>query len=195
MASIDRTAFRSTVLRELRSAWETLRRRHQDERFYGFGVYTTDVVDYLTVTASTEEGLAAVASAYVDRDGGDPALREASLRWSPCDSPLHQEGEGLLCESDRLRSEGPDPYDETPEADETVAMVIETAVEALQELDDAGFFGTGADRAQLVLGIWKGDQSDEERVEFVRRLNPQPVADRFAREIAEGTQAFFRLHP
>jgi hypothetical protein len=34
-----------------------------------------------------------------------------------------------------------------------------------------------------VLGIWKGDQSDDERVEFVGLLNPRTVAERFAREI------------
>jgi len=41
-----------------------------------------------------------------------------------------------------------------------------------------------------VLGIWKGDQSDDERVEFARLLNPHPIVERFAREIAEGTRAF-----
>jgi hypothetical protein len=41
-----------------------------------------------------------------------------------------------------------------------------------------------------VLGIWKGDQSDEERIEFASLLNPRAVAERFAREIADSSRAF-----
>jgi Domain of unknown function (DUF4303) len=61
--------------------------------------------------------------------------------------------------------------------------VFDVAVQSLQQLDREGTFGEGLERAQLVLGIWKGDQSDEERVEFVSLLNPRTVAERFAREI------------
>jgi hypothetical protein len=103
---------------------------------------------------------------------------------------LHAGGEALLAESDRLRCAGPDPYDDTPEADQAISLVFEVAIQSLQQLDREGTFGEGLERAQLVLGIWKGDQSDNERVEFVRLLNPHPVAERFAREIAEQSRAF-----
>jgi hypothetical protein len=189
MPSLNRRRFRSTLIRELRSAWETLRRAHPTERFYAFGVYTTAVVDYLAVTASTEEALAVATQRYVERYGGDPALRSAALRWSPVDSPLHEEGESLLAASDDLRQQGPDPYDESPEADAAIALVFEVAVEALRELDRQGVFGSGAERARVVLGIWQGDQSDEERVDFVRKLNPGPVVARFAREVEAGARA------
>jgi len=95
----------------------------------------------------------------------------------------------LLAESDRLRQARPDPYDDTPEADEAVSLVFDVAIQSLQELDREGTFGEGLERAQLVLGIWKGDQSDEERVEFVSLLNPRSVAERFAREIGEPSLA------
>jgi len=61
--------------------------------------------------------------------------------------------------------------------------VFDVAIQSLQQLDREGTFGEGLERAQLVLGIWKGDQSDDERVEFVGLLNPRTVAERFAREI------------
>jgi hypothetical protein len=41
-----------------------------------------------------------------------------------------------------------------------------------------------------VLGIWKGDQSDDERIEFVSLLNPRSVAERFACELTEQRHAF-----
>jgi hypothetical protein len=97
----------------------------------------------------------------------------------------------LLPKSDLLRRAGPDPYDETQEAEEAVALVFDVAVEVLQQLDHEGAFGSGLERARIVLGIWKGDQSDEERIEFARRLNPQAVVERFAKELADGNEAFF----
>jgi hypothetical protein len=113
-----------------------------------------------------------------------------ALRWSPCDSPLHGEGEPLLAETARIRGAGPDPCDDTPEADDANALIFDVAIQALRQLDAEGVFGQGLERAQLVLGIWKGDQSDEERIEFASLLNPRGVAERFAREIADSSRAF-----
>jgi hypothetical protein len=193
VAPIDRELFRTTLIEELREAWRTLRGAHPSERFYSFGFYTAALAEYLMVTASTEEGLSRVTADYLKTSGGDPSLRRAALRWSPCDSPLHAEGESLLPRATALRDAGPDPYDDSPEADEMVTLVYEVAIEALAELDRVGTFGSEAERSALVLGIWCGDQSNEERVEFARALNTSVVAERFARELEEGVKAFFAL--
>jgi hypothetical protein len=190
MRVIDREALEATMLAELRAAWVTLCGRHPGERFYSFGLYTTDLAEYLLVTASTEEGLSEVTQRYATQNGSDPVAQRAALRWSPADSPLHAEGEGLLAESDRLRRAGPDPYDDTPAADEAISLLFDVAIQSLQQLDREGTFGEGGARDQLVLGIWKGDQSDDERVQFASLLNPRPVAERFAREVAEQSRAF-----
>jgi hypothetical protein len=88
-----------------------------------------------------------------------------------------------------LREAGPDPYDDSPEADAWIALVYDAAVEGLAGLDREGVFGSDLERSRLVLSIW-GDQSDEERVAFARSLNPPAVAARFARELEEGNLAF-----
>ena len=193
MPTIDREALETAMLAELRAAWSTLLGKHPGERFYAFGLYTTDLADYLMVTASTEEGLSEITQRYVTQTGSDPTAQRAALRWSPADSPLHAEGEGLLAASDRLRREGNNPYDDTPDADEAIALVFDVAIQALQQLDREGVFGEGVERSQLVLGLWKGDQSDDERIEFASLLNPRPVAERFARETAELSRAFFEV--
>jgi len=190
MPTIDREALDTTMRAELRAAWATLRGRHPGERFYSFGLYTTDLAEYLSVTASTEEGLSEVTQRYVTRTGRDADAQRMTLRWSPCDSPLHSEGESLLAETARLRGAGPDPCEDTPEADDANALIFDVAIQALRQLDAEGVFGQGLERAQLVLGIWKGDQSDEERIEFASLLNPRAVAERFAREIADSSRAF-----
>jgi hypothetical protein len=190
MPTIDREALETMMRAEFRAAWATLSSRHPGERFYSFGLYTTDLAEYLLVTASTEDGLSEVTQRYVTEKGGDPGAQRMALRWSPCDSPLHGEGEALLPETARIRRAGPDPCADTPEADDANALIFDVAIQALRQLDADGVFGQGLERAQLVLGIWKGDQSDEERIEFASLLNPRPVAERFAREIADQSRAF-----
>src|SRR5882762_9725479 len=103
MPTIDREALEITMRAELRAAWATLHGRHPGERFYSFGLYTTDLAEYLSVTASTEEGLSEVTQRYVTQTGHDPGAQRLSLRWSPCDSPLHAEGEPLPAETSRIR--------------------------------------------------------------------------------------------
>lgn len=193
MAAIDAKRFRATLTDELRAAWRALRAAHAGERFYAFGLYTAPCAEYLMVTAATEEGLARATAAAVGKRGGDPALRQASLRWSPADSPLHAEGDGLLPKSGALRDAGPDPYDDSPAGEAAVKLVFESAVAALRELDREGLFGAGVEREALVVGVWYGDQSDEERVEYARALNPAPVAERFERELAAADEAFDAL--
>lgn len=193
MGEIDRHLLRATLLQELADAWHTLRQAHPNEHFYSFGFYTTDLADYLTITASTEEALGLVTQRYLEKRGGDPTLLRTSLRWSPCDSPLHGEGEALLARSEALIKAGPDLADETQEGVDATALVFEVAIEVLQHLDREHTFGSALERARLVLGIWKGDQSDEERVEFARLLNPKSTAARFAKELEAGAEAFSEL--
>jgi hypothetical protein len=192
MTSIDFQMFRDTLLTEFQLAWQVLREAHPTDHFYSFGLYTTPLAEYLMVTASTEEGLSIVTEHYLASDGGDASLTRASLRWSPCDSPLHQEGTDLLPKAQLLRANGPDPYEDTIESDEAVALVFEVAVDVLKQLDNEKIFGTDLERSRLVLGIWMGDQSDEERIEFARQLNPKRVVERFAKELDGGNIAFIQ---
>jgi len=80
MRVIDREALKTTMLAELRAAWASLRGRHPGERFYSFGLYATDLADYLMVTASTEEGLSEVTQRYITRTGRDATVQRAALR-------------------------------------------------------------------------------------------------------------------
>ena len=218
MPELDSSLLLSTLRTELRAAWGTVRDTHAAEQLYGFGVYTTDSASYLMVTAFSEAGLAAsVAHSLAGRrgQGRDPALQRATLRWSPCDSPLHGEGESLLTESDRLVQEleleggyeddhddaddfdddlDDDDFLDEEDRDPAVDAVFAIAVQVLQEMDRDGLFGQGAERERLVLCIWKGDQSNVERYEFAKLLNPQPVAKRFGEEMNAGIRAFYQLH-
>ena len=216
MSVIDAPLLLSTLRKELRAAWQHISTHHAQDGLYGFGVYTTDEASYLLVTAFSEAGLERVVARHMadDRPGaGDAALYRQSLRWSPCDSPLHELGADLLPESDRLvqpidallveesrrvlaedDDDDDDGFEEDTEADLAIEDVIETAVQALQALDREGVFGTGAERERLVLGLWKGDQSNAERHAYAKALNPPAVARRFGEELNAGVRAFYAQH-
>jgi hypothetical protein len=166
VAAIDPELFRRTLDEEVRAAWHTLREANSGSHFYAFGVYTTDLVEHLGVCAATEEGLARV--------GG--------MRWSLCDSPLHPVGGVPLTRSAALRDAGPDPYADSAESRDAIALVYRAIVEVLRAVDDE--LGSREERERMVVSIWKGDQPNDERVAWARALNPASVAARFAEELA-----------
>jgi len=184
--------FRTTLKDELLEAWKALRAEHPGERFYSFGVDIGACAEYMIVTASTDEGLAQTVARYVDKEGGDPAEHETALRWSTGDSPLQDVAQRFLSRARELRNAGADPNDESPEAEAWITLAFEAAAQGLAALDSQGVFGTDLERSRLVLSIW-GDQPDEERLSWVRSLNPPRVADRFARELEQGNEAALAL--
>ena len=218
MPELDSSLLLSTLRAELRAAWTAIHATHAQDRLYGFGVYTTDSASYLMVTAFSEAGLdAAVADSLASKrgKGRDPTLQRQNLRWSPADSPLHEEGADLLPEANQLVQEleaeaeddddfEGDDFDEDADFDEVdadgeeldtvVAEVFEIVVQALQEMDEEGLFGAGAERERLVLCVWKGDQSNLERHDFAKMLNAPAVARRFGEELNEGNRAFYKLY-
>lgn len=225
MPALDSPLFETTLRDELRAAWATIHDAHAQDGLYGFGVYTTDSASYLMVTAFSEKTLDdAVARQVADfSEGGraadlrqsalemggkpdDPTLARQSLRWSPCDSPLHELGSGLLPKTDEIVQEldvegrwaddadlDDDEFEEACETpDPDVEKVFRVIVQVLADLDREGVFGTGAERERLVLSVWQGDQSNLSRFEFAKALNPPAVAARFGREMNEGLVAYFK---
>lgn len=226
MPVLDSALLQATLRDELRAAWRKLHDEHGQDLLYGFGVYTTDSASYLMVTAFSEKGLEArVAKAVADFGPGgrhadlrkfaldsggtpdDPTLQRQCLRWSPCDSPLHEIGSGLLPRSDEIVQEldvegrwsdddelDDEAFEEALErGDPEVDEVFRVIQHVLKELDLEGLFGHGPQRHRLVLSIWQGDQSNQSRHAFAKALNPPSVVERFGREMNDGAHAYDRL--
>ncbi|WP_439587753.1 DUF4303 domain-containing protein [Hydrogenophaga sp.] len=185
MKTIDENRLYAALYVETQQAWRHLKNKHQDENFYAFGLYTTDAASYLTITASTEQGLMTVVEDYVASSAKSQESQLLALRWSPCDSPLHEEGDGLLSESQAVRDLGPEPYECTEEeSDAAVEAVFRAFTAVIQKLDSEGEFGVGEQREKLILGIWWGDQSDEDRLALACPMNSAAAIERFAREMS-----------
>jgi hypothetical protein len=136
----------------------------------------------------------------------DPAWQRQSLRWSPCDSPLHELGSGLLPRSHQIARElaegrwnddadlDDDEFEEVLErGDPEIDEVFRILQQVLKELDLEGEFGHGPVRHRLVLSVWQGDQSNESRYAFAKALNPPSVVARFGRELNDAVHAYDRL--
>lgn len=77
----------------------------------------------------------------------------------------------------------PDVDDEEAFCD-FVGRVEEAFLGALKQLDKEGRFAAPTERAQLVLNLLMGDQSDEERTRLAAELNPPEVVARFTKELS-----------
>jgi len=154
------------------AGFRRIRAAHAKERFYSFAFYTNGEYNYVALTASTLEGLEAVAQAYKEK----PSYKAMSiedlkldLKWSPCDSPLHGAAEDVLTAVDPLMQA---LATDGTSFDWYVFQVRLCFANALKRIDAEGVFGRGENRKKVVVNLLMGDQSDEDRINFAERVNP-----------------------
>ncbi|GGV16150.1 hypothetical protein GCM10010182_41150 [Actinomadura cremea] len=167
-----------------RAAFTQARDAHPGERFYCYGLFTGALMEYVLPTCSSEQGLRAVARVYAGEFGRTVGEQAGELRWSPADSPHHMLGEhhfGAVAEL--LESRGDVGAMASAAAAAEAEARLEACFRALARLDDEGFFGRGDDRAQVIVTVLQGDQSDRSRLENARRLNPPAAVERLARDL------------
>lgn len=164
-AAVPDPRLTAAIVEACRPAILDLRAEHPQEHFCVYALVTVG------------EGLRPYLAATVHGDG----------RWDLADSPFAIVGERWLSQTEPAFRER-DTMDElTPLAWQAEFRTRLASMEAaLRELDDAGLFGTGAERATVLLlvALMPPDDSD---TGFARRLNPPgPLLDAWLAEAAEG---------
>jgi len=164
------------------SGFRRIREAHPHDSFYCFAFYTNGEYSYVALTASTFEGLDAVAKKYKSMPRYAAMSLEdlrLDLKWSPDDSPLHGAAEDVLTVIDPLMQEVGaeldrrfDLEDDWKSFREFDAEVRRCFANALKRIEEDGIFGRGEERKQLVVNLLMGDQSDEDRIGFAERVNP-----------------------
>lgn len=190
MADYNAPRLKTALTRACRSAFGEVRARHQGEYFYCMGLFTCGSFAYLVPTAMTEEGLNRAVREYQanPRYANEPlqSLR-FSLRWSPCDSPLHLEGEEHFAEVNALMREvtealhGIDIDQGWDEFKGFVSRLQASICEVLKQLDQEGMFGTGQERERVFVTMLMGDQ-DDSILDIGRGLNPPVTVKQFEKE-------------
>jgi len=136
----------------------------------------------MDMTASSYEGLAEVASRYKEMEQHrhrDIEGIKRMLKWSPVDSPLHtgwcgiiESLQSIMNQISNELSEIPFDQDDWTEFEQYVAQLEDAIANALRRIDAEGLFGSGDKRKRVVVNLLMGDQSDESRIEFAKRVNP-----------------------
>jgi hypothetical protein len=178
---------------DARAAWQYLRGKYPTEKFYAFGLYTTEMGSYFGAFACGEEGLTRVAEKYV-ADGTYRTLEKArtALRWSIPDSPYHAEVTSMDERTQPVLAGRPDPYDLSDAASlREVRARMNAAVTALQALDQEGLFGTGDARSALTLLIEAGDRENDFVLKWAKKLNPPDVYKAFKKIFTAETLGTF----
>lgn len=160
------------------------------DSFYSFAFYTSGDFAYAFLTASSYEGLDEAVADYRRKPHyaqQDPDQLRTSLKWSPCDSPLHEFCGGASDDLDENMTEVSEAFpdlDDEEAFDEFVRHVERAFIGALRQLDSEGRFGSATERAGIVLSLLMGDQSDEDRIRLASFLNPPAVVATFTKELA-----------
>lgn len=163
-------------------AFRKIREMRPDDHFYCFAFFTSGEFAYMAATASSYEGLKEVAQQYKQMERYShkelDTLRH-ELKWSPCDSPLHQECGGIIepfqALMDQISRELlsiPVVNDDWSEFEQYVSQVDSAVEKALRRIDEEGVFGSGTERGGVVVNLLMGDQDDRTRIEFAKRVNP-----------------------
>ena len=178
------------------AALKRIREARPHDRFYSFAFYTSGDFGYAFLTAASYEGLEEAVASNLNFKASwyspkDPMELHQSLKWSPCDSPLHDLCQDIPGEleseiaavSEELFAIFSSDVDDPSEADAFASRVELMFIDALRRLDNDGHFGSPDERGGIVLNLLKGDQSNERRLRFASLLNPPETVSRFATEL------------
>lgn len=192
---IDLADYKATLHREASEVFPTIIKDLADEGIYSLALYNSgDTWSYLFPTVSTRRGLQSVFEAYraegamFGADMTDEQLIQ-SLKWSPCDSPHHDEdyGNTLVQTEALLEPISNAAYESLDDHEDNFfyhlhESLVAATLEVLQQLRKDGVFA-GLDPDEFVLNLLNGDQGDDERLVRARVLNTAPAYQRYADEL------------
>jgi hypothetical protein len=190
MADFDELRLKTVLTLACRNAFAGMRRKHAGESFYCMGLFTSGGLAYVYPTAMTEEGLDQVVREYQAKPAYANEQIENlrfSLRWSPCDSPLHLEGEEHFEETNECMADIAhaihkiDTDQGWDEFESFVGRFHDSICNVLKAIDIEGVFGTGQERERVFVTIMMGDQ-DDSILHLGKRLNPMATVKNFEKE-------------
>jgi hypothetical protein len=183
MAWVQSGELAARVHTALKAAFTDLIAANPHQRFYVFGLFTDDSLQFLNPVANTEEALTMTVQHY--RENVDPKHGSIStptnMRWSYGDWGFFPDADGrhfgeinavARANFDRMIDD-----DSLMDAGEWSA-VWSAIQDSFRRLDAEGIFGTGAERDKVTL-LLVGDLPEEMIDEWALALNPNDVAKRY----------------
>lgn len=170
--------FKMLLYDECKSIFSNIIKELASEDIYSIALYYSgDDWLYLFPTVSTKNGLSKVVVKYKKNENYQDKYTdelEATLKWSPCDSPYHEDYLSALPQTDKmlLQAQFMDELMEEENYEEFDLRLVGICMDVLKQLDLDGAFES-LDRSSFALNLLSGDQSEEERLERAKVLNPE----------------------
>jgi hypothetical protein len=176
----DRSELVDAVAAATSAAVKELFRTHPKDHFYYCSLITTGEALPPNLVAWSSEALDAAASQYPDAGNA-----RFNLKWSYADSPFYCFGEEHFDEVRRLfRALGRLDFNDARAWQAGYDFKMSVMEQALARVDAAGLFGTGAQRASIVINV-EVMPPDHSNVERALRLNPPEALTHWLNEAAE----------
>ena len=182
-----------------------LERERPGETIYAFVFEVNPQLDHVAASVATEEGLdrlvrSYVAQGYRSSDPDSPGCVRAGAcagdRVEPTDSARN---EGWFAKNDASLFAPAQRLIERAQLHRYLwprdGTLFRLCLETLQMMDDRGAFSRGAERNQIVLGLFYNDRpTDEEHfLNWAAQLNAPAVMERLQQELEEGRLAARQL--
>jgi hypothetical protein len=185
--------FRATLEEVAVRAASAAVEQYESEEIYCFALYSSSSLEYVFPTLLTEAGLSEVAAGYRTTRHGKEDVSDldfrSMLRWSPCDSPRHEslaDVKGIDKANKLLGSFWKSVDTASDEAFVDAENAVHDAmVQVLLVVRERGIF-----QGRVALNVLKGDQSDEEKRAFSRRLNADDIHDWFESSKNAGNRVY-----
>lgn len=180
MPPIDYAEVSSKVSDALRATFGVLLETNPDRSFYAFAIWTDDSLQFASLAANTEEGLAATVERYkseVDPEYGTTSTRNG-MRWSYGDWEFFpvDEGEAHLTDVNAVLQKNFNADEDVFE--NQIGALWQALLDGFLQLEKEVFFGAGDERSKTTLLV-VGDLGDEVIDQWVTALNPPDVAERY----------------
>ena len=190
---MDYTPLEAALYQDSKTAFSLLIDQYADQGIYSLALYHSGSFGYILPTLATEQGLKQVVASYQQsdyyRDYSEEEL-QTILRWSPCDSPFHDEDELPMDASEPVLQQLSEEVDDLCMTDPDWNAKIQrywqdymqVCLKVLHQLDQDGVFAA-LPRESFTLNLLCGDQSEDERIKWAFQLNPEAVAEAYARDV------------
>ena len=192
-SAVDFASVRREIGEAARRAFTLVRSKHPDERFYTFALCSDCDAQSVCGSANTEEGNRRCLERYAYRRAEDEAIVAKIgmtfadyanyYRWNLPEWAYHATEtrefralDPLIGDADEIESADPEGFDAFR------AQLYGSMILALKELDDEGFFGSGAPREAIVLFCDLVDPPEKYwfALESAKILNPPSTYQSFA---------------
>ncbi|WP_299444310.1 DUF4303 domain-containing protein [uncultured Aquimarina sp.] len=198
----DNSKLSELLTSAIKSSFNSILKLIKNEELYSFGIYTSGEYNYIEITGNTHEGLHDKSLEYAKIDSyKNRTIKELEmeLKWSPCDWKYHCKVE--IPDSDTIQSfldeifELSDLlYDSLSDKDEALEMIDKLIISRFNNLFVSilkNMTTISGGYEELIFGVWKGDQSEEEREWFISKINSEDKTSKFKKESEIGYQVYF----